>query len=148
MAYKIFVDTNVFLDAYLQRTENWKDSEAILQLAAAEQITLFTSAINIVNVIYVLGKQKLNSNEIIDTIDLTLTYNQLANTSNSAFRQAIRAGFTDLEDAVQYYTALEVKGIDYFITSNIRDYKKATIQLPVLTPKEFLSKHPLTLQKV
>ena len=143
MAYKIFVDTNVFLDAYLHRTENWKDSEAILQLAATEQITLFTSAINIVNVIYVLGKQKLNSSEIIDTIDLTLTYSQLVNTSNAAIRQALRARFNDLEDAVQYYTALEVKGIDYFITSNIKDYKKATIQLPVVTPQQFLSKNNL-----
>jgi len=143
MAYKIFVDTNVFLDAYLGRTENWKDSETILRWAAMEQITLFTSAINIVNIIYVLGKQKLNNTEIIDTIDLTLTYSQLVNTSNAAFRQALRAGFTDLEDAVQYYTALEIKGIDYFITSNIKDHKKATIQLPVVTPKEFLSKYNL-----
>lgn len=143
MAYKIFVDTNVFLDAYLERTVNWQDSEGILQLAAMEQITLYTSAINIVNIIYVLGKQKLNNTEIIDTIDLTLTYSELVNTSNAAFRQALRAGFTVLEDAVQYYTALEVKGMDYFITSNTKDYKKATIQLPVVTPKEFLSKYNL-----
>ena len=138
MAYKIFVDTNVFLDAYLQRKENWKDAEAILQLAAAEQITLFTSAINIVNVIYVLGKQKLNSSEIIDTIDLTLTYSQLVNTSNAAFRQALRAGFTDLENAVQYYTALEVKGIDYFITSNIKDYKKLRFNYLLLHHSNFI----------
>lgn len=143
MAYKVFVDTNVFLDAFLERTENWKDSEAILQSAAMEQITMFTSAINMVNIIYILGRQKLNSSEIIDTIDLTLTYSQLVNTSNAAFRQALRAGFTDLEDAVQYYTALDVKGIDYFITSDIKDYKKATVQLPVVTPQQFLSKKQL-----
>lgn len=143
MAYKVFVDTNVFLNAYLERTEDWKDSEMILQSAAVEQITLYTSAINIVNIIYVLGKQKLNNTEIIDTIDLTLTYSQLVNTSNAAFRQALRAGFTDLEDAVQYYTALEIKGIDYFITCNTKDYKKATVQLPVVTPKQFLSKYKL-----
>lgn len=107
MAYKIFVDTNVFLDAYLERTQDWKDSEMILQFAAMEQLTLFTSAINIVNIIYVLGKQKLDNTEIIDLIDLTLTYSQLVNTSNAALRQALRAGFIDLEDAVQYYTALE-----------------------------------------
>lgn len=148
MAYKIFVDTNVFLDAYLERTEDWKDSEMILQLAAMEQITLFTSAINIVNIVYVLGKQKLNNAEIIDLIDLTLTYSQLVNSTNAAFRQALRAGFTDLEDAVQYYTALEVKGIDYFITSNTKDYKKATVQLPVVTPKQFLSKYKPQTKKI
>ncbi|TDH26796.1 PIN domain-containing protein [Segetibacter sp. 3557_3] len=141
MAYKVFIDTNVFLDAYLERTADWKDAEAVLQSAALEQITLFTSANNLVNTIYALQKQNLTAGEIIDLMELTLTYTQLVNTSNAAFRQALRAGFKDLEDAVQYHTALEVKGIDYFITANIKDYIKATVQLPVLTPKQFILRH-------
>ncbi len=140
MAYKVFIATNIFIDAYLERTGNWKDAEMILQYGAMEQITLFTSAVNIVSIMHVIGKQQLNKAEIINLIELTLTYTQLVNTSNAAFRQALRAGFTDLEDAVQYFTALEVKGIDYFVTSNIKDLKKATVQLPVVTPKQFLSK--------
>jgi hypothetical protein len=51
----------------------------------------------------------------------------------------VHAGFTDLEDAIQYHTALAVKEIDYFITSNTRDYKKALPQLPVISPKQFHS---------
>lgn len=141
MAYKVFIDTNVFLDAYLERTEDWKDALVILQFAALEQINVFTSANNLVNTIYSLRKQKLTSAEIIDLMELTLTYTQLVNTSNASFRQALRAGFNDLEDAVQYYTALEVKGIDYFITSDIKDYKKATVQLPVVTPQQFLAQY-------
>ncbi len=53
---------------------------------------------------------------------------------------ALHAGFLDLEDAVQYHTALQIKGIDYFITSNIKDYKKASAQLPVITPKQFIKR--------
>lgn len=140
MAYKVFIDTNIFLDGYLERTGDWKDAEMILRYGAMEQTTLFTSAVNIVNIMYVLGKQQLNKAEIINLMELTLTYTQLVNTSNVALGEALRAGFTDVEDAVQYFTALEVKGIDYFITSNIKDFKKATVQLPVVTPKQFLSK--------
>lgn len=138
MAYKIFIDTNVFLDAYLERTEDWKDAETILQFAAMEHIMMFTSANNLVNTIYSLQKQNLLPGEIIDLMELTLSYTQLVNTSNASFRHALRAGFNDLEDAAQYYTALEVKGIDYFVTSNIKDYKKASVQLPVVTPKQFI----------
>lgn len=141
MAYKVFIDTNVFLDAYLERTEEWKDAETILQFAALKLITIFTSANNLVNTIYSLRKQNLTAAEIIDLMDLTLTYTQLVNTSNASFRQALRAGFNDVEDAVQYYTALEVKGIDYFITTNIKDFKKATVQLPVINPKQFLARY-------
>ncbi len=105
MAFKIFIDTNVFLDAYLERTEDWKDAETILQFGALEHINIFTSANNLVNTIYSLRRQKLTQAEIVDLIDLTLTYTQLVNTSNASFRQALRAGFTDLEDAIQYYTS-------------------------------------------
>ncbi len=144
MAYKVFIDTNVFLDAFLERTEDWKEAEMLLQYAALERISVFTSANNLINTIYSLRKQRLTATEIIDLIELTLTYTQLANTSNASFRRAIRAGFNDLEDAVQYYTATDIKGIDYFITSNNKDYKKATAQLPVVTPKQFLSVYKKT----
>ena len=38
MAYKLFLDTNVFLDVFLERTEDWPEAEAVLQLAAQNKI--------------------------------------------------------------------------------------------------------------
>ena len=139
MAYKLFLDTNVFLDVFLERTVDWNIAETVLQLAAQNKIDVFTSANNLVNVIYSLKKQKLTQGEIIKLMELTLTYTQLADITKSAFAFALRAGFPDLEDAVQYHTALHIKGIDYFITSNTKDYKKASLQLPVITPKQFMA---------
>jgi predicted nucleic acid-binding protein len=139
MAYKLFLDTNVFLDVFLERTPDWQEAETILQLAAQNKIEAFTTPNNLVNVIYSLRKQKLTQQEIIQLMELTLTYTDLADTTKSAFALALRAGFLDLEDAIQYYTALHIKGIDYFITSNTRDYKKASPQLTVLTPKQFMA---------
>jgi predicted nucleic acid-binding protein len=138
MAYKLFLDTNVFLDVFLERTVDWKEAETILQLAAQNKIEVFTSANNLVNVIYSLKKQRLTQDEIIQLLELTLTYTKLSDVTNAAFAHALRAGFSDLEDAVQYYTALQIKGIDYFITSNSKDYKKASRLLPVVTPKQFM----------
>ena len=138
MAYKLFLDTNVFLDVFLERTDDWNEAEKILQLASRNKIDVFTSANNLVNVIYSLKKQKLTQDEIIRMMELTLTYTQLADITRPAFAFALRAGFPDLEDAVQFYTALQIKGIDYFITSNTKDYKKASMQLPVITPKQFM----------
>lgn len=139
MAYKLFLDTNVFLDVFLERTADWNEAETVLQLAAQNKIDVFTSANNLVNVIYSLKKQKLTQDEIIRLMELTLTYTQLADITKAAFAFALRAGFPDLEDAVQFYTALQIKGIDYFITSNIKDYKKGSLQLPVITPKQFMA---------
>lgn len=139
MAYKLFLDTNVFLDAFLERTQDWKEAETVLQLAAQNKIDVFTSANNLINVIYSLQKQKLTQEQIIQLMELTISYTQLADINTSDFALALRAGFPDLEDAVQYYTALHIKGIDYFITSNTKDYKKASPQLPVITPKQFIA---------
>jgi hypothetical protein len=65
----------------------------------------------------------------------------LSSPDEKFFTTALHAGFADLEDAVQYHTALHVKGMDYFITSNVKDFKKATSQLSVLTPKQFMKKY-------
>ncbi|MGI8636721.1 MAG: type II toxin-antitoxin system VapC family toxin [Segetibacter sp.] len=138
MAYKIFIDTNVFLDAFLERTPHWKDAEIIMKLAESKQLDLFTSANNLVNTMYVLRRQQLATTQIIQILELILSYTQLSYTSNQSFKSALQAGFNDLEDAIQYYTALDAGSIHYFITSDIKDYKKASIELPALTPKQFI----------
>lgn len=139
MAYKLFLDTNIFLDVFLQRTPDWEDAEMILQLAAKKRIDVFSSANNLVNVIYALRKQKLTQAQIIELMQLTLSYVQLADTTNRSFNEALNAGFPDLEDAVQYFTALQIKGIDYFISSDLKGYKKASAQLPVITAEKFIA---------
>ena len=50
---------------------------------------------------------------------------------------AIASGFNDFEDAIQYYAAIE-NGITTLITRNIKDYKKANIN--VMSPESFMAK--------
>jgi predicted nucleic acid-binding protein len=49
---------------------------------------------------------------------------------------ALTSNFRDFEDAVQYYSAVQIKS-DCLITRNKGDFKVDL--LPVLTPEEFLS---------
>jgi predicted nucleic acid-binding protein len=140
MVYKIFADTNVFLDHLLQRTSDWKFAENLFRLADEKKISVFTSSSSIVNVIYALNQQKLSKADIIKICTYILSYIRLADITEKIFLEAINSGFSDLEDAIQYYSALQIKSIDYFVTSNLKDYKKALPQLPVLSPKQFLQK--------
>jgi predicted nucleic acid-binding protein len=136
--YILFVDSNVFLDAFLQRTPNDSDCKALLNLAENRNIKIYTSSSCLLNVIYFLEKSGFDNPDIIQTIKALLTFISLISPDENNFHLALSAGFTDLEDAVQYYTALQIKGIDYFITSNIKDFKKSSAQLPVTTAKQFL----------
>jgi predicted nucleic acid-binding protein len=137
MVYKVFADTNVYLDFFLQRGTDWQQIEQLFRLAEQKEIELFTSASNLLNMMYVMANFKLPKSDIVHYASAILQYTSLANPDNFTFSTALASGFRDLEDAVQYFTALSIEGIDYFITSNLKDYKAAS-HLKVLTAKQFL----------
>jgi len=134
---QVFLDTNVFLDAILQRNDAARCDE-ILSLAQRREISIKTSSSILVTVIYFLQKAQLDAATIIAVIDKLLKVVSLQSPFEKTFSNALHAGFPDLEDAVQYFTASQVDDMDYFITSNTKDFKKATAQLPVLTPAAFI----------
>jgi predicted nucleic acid-binding protein len=137
----VFADTNLFLDAFLNRKPHDIDCIEILDLARSKKIKVYTSSVCLLTIMYFLQKSGITRDDLITIITQLLTFVSLISPTEQTFKTALSVNFTDLEDAVQYYTALEVKGVDYFITSNIKDYKKATIQLPAVTPKQFLAKY-------
>ena|SRR5438477_12492226 len=124
MAYRLFIDTNVYLDFLIHRGTEWQDAENVLELAEKNIIEIFTSASFLLNLMYIMRSNKLPHKEIIVHTNNILSYSKLTNPDNTVFQTALSIGFPDPEDAVQYYTALQIKGMDYFITSNTRDYKK------------------------
>lgn len=138
MVFKLFIDTNVYLDFLLERGTEWHNAKTIFELAEKCKIEVFTSSSSLINIMYIMDTYKLERHEIITNTSAILSYTKLINPDNITFEIALSSGFKDLEDAVQYYTALEVDGINYFITANIKDYKNATSLLPVITPSKFM----------
>jgi predicted nucleic acid-binding protein len=134
-----FLDANVFLDAILKRTDNYKFCQSLFDESQSGLLKLTTTPSCLLNVIYFLQKAGIANPVIIQIIEDILKLVSLHAPGEATFLTALHAGFADLEDAVQYYTALQVKGIDYFITSNTKDYKKALSKLPVLSPKQFIA---------
>jgi predicted nucleic acid-binding protein len=141
MVYKVFIDTNIHLDFLLQRGNDWKEAEAIFELAENKNIQTFSSASSLLNLIYIMGTYKISKKEIKNFGTAILRYTTLINPDNNIFIKALSSDFDDIEDAVQYFTALQKDDIDYFITSNIKDYKKASSSLPVVTPKWFMQQY-------
>lgn len=138
MSYKLFVDTNVYIDFLTQRGKEWKNAELIFELAENKQITIYTSSSSFINIMYILAAAKMDRKQIVHATTAILTYTTLINPDNKTCIRALESGFTDTEDAIQYYTALEYTGIDYFITTNTKDFKKALTGLPILTPTAYM----------
>jgi predicted nucleic acid-binding protein len=139
MTYRIFADTNVYLDFLMQRGKEWECAKEIFALAERGTLEVVTSASSLINIMYVMNTYKLTRTEIVENTKAILSYTQLVNPDNITVEIVLSSEFKDLEDAVQYYTALEVKNIRYFITSNIKDYKSIGALLPVLTPSAFMN---------
>ena len=56
---------------------------------------------------------------------------------NKVLELALSSDFSDFEDAIQYYTALDNK-LAIIITRNKKDFKKS--KLPALTAREYLNR--------
>lgn len=136
MAYKIFLDANVCMSFLLQRG-NFEPSEKIFEKIISGECKAFTSPAIIHIISYFLKKV-----HPIDTVKI-LIINLLANVkvidcTHEITINAVNSQMADIEDALQYYTAMHHK-IDYFISLDKKLIKSAIPVLPVSTPEEFLN---------
>ena len=133
----IFLDTDILIDFVGDRKPFSRFALTIFLNAYHKQFKVYTSGNSITTAYYMLGKQttEKHSRELI--IDLM---NQIAiiPVTENVLKNAFSSNFTDVEDAVQFFSALTVSDMYCIVTRNIRDYKKSTI--PVFSSEELLLK--------
>ena len=134
---KVFLDTNVFLDLFLDRGEFAQAAETILLWCKNDKLHGFTSTISIANIYYLLAQQKSKPEtkkilrHLLDIVSVPVTIKK-------DLVLAIESSFNDFEDAIQYYSAMNIEGMDYIVTRNKKDFKMSKI--PVVTSEEFVTK--------
>lgn len=129
---QVFIDTNVILDFLADRIPFSEHASILFQLAKDNKINIHISALSINNTYYILRKVTSN-NKALQLISEILEYTEVQDMSREIIRKAIKSGFKDFEDALQYHSAMEVGSIDVIITRNLKDFKKS--ELPVLSPE-------------
>lgn len=131
---KIFIDTNIFLDALLKREPFKIHAENLLNFCDERVFIAFTSCVSFTNLTYFL--QRYNKSGYVETLQRILNTITIIPLENKDFKKALSLNFTDAEDAYQYTAALKERGMKFIITRNTNDFKKSTI--PVLSAKDFL----------
>lgn len=137
MAYKLFLDSDVLLDVILNRASFIDQSLELFFHRSDETVQLFTSSSIIINTQYI-GEKQIGRLLTKTGMKKLLNYLEIVSPSKDCILRAYHSNFTDVEDAIQYFTALDQEEIDYFITRNTKDFKMAEPYLPVLTPSQFL----------
>lgn len=131
---KYFVDTDVIIDLLANRQPHFHFSAVLFTLAEMNKFELFTTPTVIVNTFYILQKQ-LGNEAAKNALRKLRLIIHVIDSSEKVVDQALNSSFSDFEDAVQYYTALN-SNISAILTRNIKDYKNSN--LLVQTPEIFL----------
>lgn len=137
MANRILADTNVCLDLLLDRKPYVEHSGKLFELAETKSIRVCISGLSIDTLFYIIrpamGSKK--STEILSTL---LEFAEIAPVNDKVVHDALRAGWNDLEDALQYYSAVHAN-CTHLITRNLRDFKQTDDSgLDILTPQQYL----------
>ena len=132
----VFLDTDVAFDIISKRDPHYDSSIQLLQLAAKDRIRLLIAECSVANLFYLsLDIYKITdaASKLSDFIGAC----EVVAAGKDGALLALGSHFKDKEGALQYYTALQA-GSEYFITRNIRDYKRKRTSLPVYTPADFM----------
>jgi predicted nucleic acid-binding protein len=132
---KFFADTDVCLDLLSARKPFNAFAERLFSLADRGKIKICVSSLSFSNIDYLLKSQykRDDSRKILAKFKTLVT---VLAVDDKIIDLAIASDFSDFEDAIQYNTAIE-NNIKILVTRNLKDYKKAIIQ--IMNPETFLS---------
>lgn len=137
MGPKICLDANVLIDLYSQSRTGHTDAATLLAKVVDGTVKAAVTPAIIHMTTYILRKEYSREwlREMWKSMANTVEIIEL----NHTFAlQAIHSNFADLEDALQYYAALQHR-CTHFISSDKNFHNAASTQLPVLSAPQFLS---------
>jgi predicted nucleic acid-binding protein len=137
MASKIFLDANILLDFILKRDNHYQDAKQIIEFVIDNQAQAFITS----SVLHITGYwvTKAYGSKKTKEILLTLLVDiKVIDIPHEVALTALHSKIDDIEDALQYYTAIHHK-LNYFISRDNQLQKDGIAVLPVYSPKEFVS---------
>ncbi len=129
---QIFIDTNVVIDFLADRRPFSEYAAILFQLAKEKKINIFISAVSFNNIYYILRKVTSHKKALILISEIE-DYVGIQETNRMILRKAMKSDFNDFEDAIQYFSAIELGAIDIITTRDLKGFKKS--ELPVLSPE-------------
>ena len=132
---RVFVDANIVIDLLCERYPWFPQVLRIFSMGDLGQIELFCSSLSLGTASYIMETRKLSTQDIFDGIALLCKMCTPTTVDKSVVKNALVAGFTDFEDALQYCSALTVAA-DCIVTRNKKDFTAS--EIPVYELDEFL----------
>lgn len=144
---RVFLDTNVVME-FLGHRARFQETRKIMEAAVGGGIDACISTGGVYTITYLLSidikkngihepQKTQQARELLS--DLLSNYVSVIDISHAEMLNALKdKSFNDLEDAYQYYSAIE-NDCDAIVTINIKHFKgNHNHNIPVYTPSEFV----------
>ena len=131
---RILVDTNVYLDFFLER-EGFNEAKEFFLNCRLAKCKTFVTSMSLRDIEYVAHRKKKNKQESMRILNAvySLCTKVLDVTADDAIN-AMFSDFDDYEDGMIAFSA-ERSMMNLIISNNVDDFRHSTI--PIWTPKEF-----------
>ena len=139
MVFKIIPDANILLDLMLKRSDDYEDLLRIYQSIVENRYHGFVTTSIVHTCGYWLSKAFTEMYAKQTLIGL-LNDVRIIDAPHRIVEDALYSDMKDIEDALQYYTALHHK-LDVFISRDKGFIKSSKPILPVLHPKDFIKRY-------
>ena len=136
----IFLDANVVCDYILKRKFHSKNADAIFENAKNSFLTLYVSSFSFPIAYHYMRRQKNISHfNALNVLDEMFQKVKCISVDGNIIQQAMKSGFQDYEDAIQYCCALTIPDCEFIITRDAKDFAQSDV--PVVNPQTFLRRH-------
>ena len=132
---RVFVDTNIIIDMLGKRINFYEQSQDFFTYALDNTVEIFVSTLSFANTHYILSEQ-MKKPRVRNTLRKFKTLVTVATFDDKILELSLGDEFKDFEDGIQYFIALE-NSCEVVVTRNKKDFRNS--QIPILSPKEFLS---------
>ena len=131
---KVFLDTDVLLDVFLEREPYHSVALRLLTDLRGKGTSCFTSAVVLANMNYILAKAKGREYSVNKLRSLRRMVG-VASIDETMVDAALAAPHRDFEDSLQLQCA-HVSGIETLITRNAKHYPKGRVR--ITSPVEYM----------
>jgi len=132
---KILIDTNVFLDAMMNRVPWAQAAQELLIAAAEEKVTGCVSANSFTDIYYILRKHLQDKEKAKQALLQLLPSIEVLDINGSDCEQALDMPLTDFEDALLACNGKR-HGVDYIVTRDKKHFDGSPVD--AISPEEIL----------
>ena len=130
---RVLFDTNVLLDAILEREPFVSDAAFLLEIVDAGKLEGFVSATTVTDIYYLVRKQTRSAAIALAAVTALIASMTVCSVGREILEQAVTSSGSDFEDSVQIACATSL-GLEAIATRDTSGFSSSPA--PVLSPTE------------